>query len=77
MIWAFIVGLGFDFLSHSYGLFASSLLVMAFFRRRLLNLFAPRDGYEVNKTLSCQSLVEHDLCVRDGLLREAQGSPRR
>lgn len=46
MIISFVLGLGIDALSNTYGLHASSLLAFAYFRPMIFKLFAPRDGYD-------------------------------
>ena len=53
---AFGLGLLLDFIFNTAGLYSSSLLVMAFFRRTFLNFFAPRDGYEVNKSFTIRDM---------------------
>jgi hypothetical protein len=49
LLTAFSLGICIDALSNTYGLHASALLVMAYFRPAILKFFAPRDGYDVNK----------------------------
>lgn len=46
MLIAFALGLSIDAVSNTYGLHASSLLVVAFSRPLIYKLFAPRDGYD-------------------------------
>ena len=46
MTLAFALGISIDALSDTFGLHASSLVTMAYFRPILLKTFAPRDGYE-------------------------------
>ncbi|MFT5860185.1 MAG: hypothetical protein ACI865_002293 [Flavobacteriaceae bacterium] len=43
---SFALGLSIDAMSNTYGLHASALLVVAFFRPIIFKLTAPRDGYE-------------------------------
>ena len=43
---AFLLGIVIDSMSNTYGLHASSLLVMAYLRPIIFKLFAPRDGYD-------------------------------
>ena len=43
---AFLMGFSIDIFSNTYGLHASSLLMMAFFRPIIFKLFSPRDGYD-------------------------------
>jgi len=45
---AFALGISIDALSNTYGLHASSLVLMAYFRPVVFNAFAPRDGYEID-----------------------------
>lgn len=47
MLIAFVFGLFIDALSNTYGLHTSSLLVFAYMRPLVFNLFAPRDGYDI------------------------------
>jgi hypothetical protein len=46
MLVAFGLGIFIDSMSNTYGLHASSLLTMAYFRPVIFKLFAPRDGYD-------------------------------
>lgn len=46
MIIAFLMGILIDSISNTYGLHASSLVLLAFLRPQLLSIFAPRDGYD-------------------------------
>jgi hypothetical protein len=43
---AFIMGIVIDSISNTYGLHASSLLLVAYFRPLIFKMFAPRDGYD-------------------------------
>lgn len=43
---SFLLGLSIDALSNTYGLHASAVLIVAFFRPIIFKLTAPRDGYE-------------------------------
>jgi hypothetical protein len=43
---SFALGISIDAISDTYGLHASSLLVVAYLRPVIFKLFAPRDGYE-------------------------------
>ncbi|MFK7787322.1 MAG: hypothetical protein AB8B56_19520 [Crocinitomicaceae bacterium] len=45
---AFVLGISIDAMSNTYGLHASSLVLMAYFRPMVFNAFAPRDGYEID-----------------------------
>jgi hypothetical protein len=46
MFIAFVLGMGIDSMSDTYGLHSSSLLAFAYLRPAILKLFAPRDGYD-------------------------------
>ena len=46
MLIAFLMGIIIDSISNTYGLHASSLVLLAFLRPQLLSIFAPRDGYD-------------------------------
>jgi hypothetical protein len=43
---AFVLGISIDALSNTFGLHASSLLVLAYCRPLFFKVFSPRDGYE-------------------------------
>lgn len=47
MLVAFGLGIAIDSMSNSFGLHASSLLAVAYFRPAIFKLFAPRDGYDI------------------------------
>lgn len=47
-LFALITGLVVDVYYNSLGLHASACLTMVFFRKRMLNYMAPREGYELN-----------------------------
>ena len=46
LVIAFALGLSIDSFSDTYGLHASSLLVVSYFRPIVFKVFSPRDGYE-------------------------------
>ncbi|MFN5912578.1 MAG: hypothetical protein ACK45H_14645 [Bacteroidota bacterium] len=46
---AFFMGILIDSISNTYGLHTSSLLLVAYLRPFVFNMFAPRDGYDVLK----------------------------
>jgi len=46
MVAAFVLGILIDAMSNTYGLHASSLLIVAYMRPMIFKLFAPRDGYD-------------------------------
>lgn len=43
---AFVMGMAIDSISNTYGLHASSLLLVAYLRPQIFKMFAPRDGYD-------------------------------
>ncbi|MDC3252737.1 hypothetical protein OAU25_00620 [Crocinitomicaceae bacterium] len=47
MLVAFALGLCIDSMSNTYGLHASSALIVAYLRPAIFRVFAPRDGYDV------------------------------
>lgn len=49
---SFVFGLSIDGLSNTFGLHASSALVVAYLRPTFLKLFAPRDNYDPNKSMN-------------------------
>src|SRR5690606_5801534 len=53
LLLAFLLGISIDAMSNTYGLHASALLIVAYFRPIIFKLFAPRDGYD--------SLIEANL----------------
>ncbi len=53
---AFGLGLSIDGLSDTYGLHASSLLVVAYVRPWIFKAFSPRDGYEQIEETSIQNM---------------------
>lgn len=52
LLLAFLLGLVVDIFNSTQGVHASSLVLMAYLRPYVLNLFAPRDDYEVAKAPS-------------------------
>ncbi len=56
MIAAFCFGLFVDAFSNTFGLHASSAVLMAYFRPQVFKLFSPRDGYENVETSSLSAL---------------------
>jgi hypothetical protein len=49
MVIAFLMGILIDAFSNTYGLHASSAVVIAYFRPLIFKTFAPRDGYDLLK----------------------------
>lgn len=56
MVSAFGFGLFIDAFSNTFGLHASSAVLMAYFRPQILKLFSPRDGYESQETSNINDL---------------------
>ena len=52
MIVAFGMGVIIDLFTNTYGLHASSLLLLSYLRKDIFNIFAPRDGYDPLKSPS-------------------------
>lgn len=52
MLVAFALGLGIDSISDTYGLHASSAVLLAFIRPTIFKYFEPRDGYEEGQELN-------------------------
>lgn len=50
MILAFLMGISVDIMSDTFGLHASSLLLFAYLRPIIFNVFSPREGYDVLKS---------------------------
>jgi rod shape-determining protein MreD len=46
LLFGFVLGLSMDLFTHTIGMHTSATVIMAFLRPYVLNLFAPRDGYE-------------------------------
>jgi len=53
---AFALGISIDAMSNTYGLHASSLLILAYFRPIIFKAFAPRDGYEADMELNFHNM---------------------
>lgn len=53
---AFALGISIDAMSNTYGLHASSLLLLAYFRPVIFKAFAPRDGYEGDMELNVHTM---------------------
>ncbi len=56
MLSCFLMGLALDFFCDTPGLHSATLVLMAFMRRFILNLFSPREGYESNTVPTLQYL---------------------
>lgn len=56
MIIAFTLGIGIDSISNTYGLHASSALLLAYLRPSIFKLFEPRDGYENMQEFNIQEM---------------------
>ena len=46
LLLGFILGFAIDLFEHTYGIHTAATALMAFLRSRILDLLAPRDGYE-------------------------------
>ncbi len=46
---AFLMGISIDAISNTYGLHASSLVLVAYLRPSIFKIFAPREGYDILK----------------------------
>lgn len=56
MLVSFLMGLTIDSISNTYGLHASSAVVVAFLRPYFFKLFEPRDGYEINHEMNYHNM---------------------
>lgn len=56
MLLAFLIGIAVDSVSNTYGLHASSAVLMAFLRPQVFKWLSPREGYENIETPSLYSL---------------------
>lgn len=56
MVIAFMMGISIDFFMNTFGLHASSAVIIAYFRPELFKLFSPRDGYESFRQPSASDL---------------------
>lgn len=56
MLLSFLIGFLIDGASNTFGLHASSAVIMAFFRPQIFNWLAPRDGYENMETPTLYSM---------------------
>lgn len=65
---AFALGISIDAMSNTYGLHASSLLLLAYLRPIILKAFAPRDGYEADSELNVQTMGYRWFVQTFGLL---------
>ncbi len=53
---AFALGISIDAMSNTYGMHASSLVMMAYFRPIIFKAFAPRDGYEIDLEVNIHNM---------------------
>ncbi len=56
MLVSFLLGFGIDMLSNTYGLHASSALILAYGRPYLIKLFEPRDGFDPGVELTVYTM---------------------
>lgn len=68
MLTAFVFGLFIDSISNTYGLHASSALLIAFLRPRFFKLFEIRDGYDPGIELSLQTMEFRWVLIVHSLL---------
>ena len=65
---AFVTGLSIDAFSNTYGLHTSSLLVVAYLRPFIFEIFSPRDGYDSNKEGSISEMGQRWFIYVFGIL---------
>ncbi len=65
---AFALGISIDAMSNTYGLHASSLLLLAYLRPIIFKAFAPRDGYEIDMELNIHNMGYRWFLQSFGLL---------
>ena len=53
---AFALGISIDAMSNTYGMHASALVLMAYFRPIIFKAFAPRDGYEIDVEVNVHNM---------------------
>ncbi len=53
---AFALGISIDSMSNTYGMHASALVLMAYFRPIIFKAFAPRDGYEIDLEVNVHNM---------------------
>jgi len=68
MLMAFLTGLCIDIFSGTAGMHASACLWIAFIRPSLLNLIAPRDGYETTLQLNLKGMGFDKFIIYVGTL---------
>jgi len=68
MFVAFLLGFSIDSISNTYGLHASSAVLLAFLRPYLFKIFEPRDSYELETELSYQNMEFKWILSVHGLL---------
>lgn len=56
MLLAFLIGMTVDSFSNTFGLHASSIVVMAFFRPTIFKWLSPREGYENIESVNIYSM---------------------
>ncbi len=68
MLIAFALGAGIDSISDTYGLHASSAVLLAYLRPSIFKLFEPRDGYENTQELNIYEMNSTWLLSVFGLM---------
>ena len=68
MLVAFALGFGIDSISNTYGLHASSAVLIAYFRPIIFKTFEPRDGYENTQELNMYEMNSTWLLSVFGLM---------
>ncbi len=56
LILSFALGLSIDSFSDTFGIHASAMLIMAYFRPIILKTFEPRDGYEMVESMNTYTM---------------------
>jgi hypothetical protein len=68
LLLAFVMGLSIDAISDTYGLHTSSLLLVAYMRPIIFNIFSPREGYDALKEASIFEMGQRWFISVFGLL---------
>lgn len=68
LILSFVLGISVDMFADTGGLHAAASVLMAFFRKPVLRLIAPREGYDVNQQPTIQQFGFGWFATYSGLL---------
>ena len=68
MLISFALGVGIDSISNTYGLHASSAVLLAYLRPSIFKLFEPRDGYENTQEMNIYGMDSTWLLSVFGLM---------